>query len=200
MSAGSHTLQFRLILSAIDRGLDKSCKLVVPRREDEPMTHVMLRVLAFCLFCEDGPGEGLKLAPGPADRDGPDLWAHDLIGEPIEWIICGAPVIEDLRYVMQHQRQAKLRILLGSDEEREHFLSSLRAFRRTLPGLSGIDLRQVDTMLLEGLAAEVLERQRWLVTVVDHHVYVDLGERALDGEIVSVPLPSLEEIREADLR
>jgi hypothetical protein len=58
----------------------------------------------------------------------------------------------------------------------------------------------VDTAFLEALAGEVLERQRWLVTVIDHHVYVDLGSRALDGEIVSVPLPSLEEIREAELR
>jgi len=41
---------------------------------------------------------------------------------------------------------------------------------------------------------------RIATTVVDHHVYVDLGSRALDGEIVSVPLPSLEEIREAHLR
>jgi len=197
VSAGIDTLQFRLILSAIDRGLDRSCKLVVPRRVDEPMTHVMLRVLAYCLFCQDGPGEGLRLAPGPADRDGPDLWTHDLIGEATEWIICGAPAIEDLRYVMQHQRQAKIRILLGSDHERDHFLSSLHSFRRTLPGLTAIDLRQVDTGFLEALGAEVLERQRWLVTVIDHHIYVDLGARALDGEIVSVPLPSLEEMREA---
>jgi uncharacterized protein YaeQ len=194
VSAGFRTLQFRLILSAIDRGLDLSCKLVVPRREDESMTHVMLRVLAYCLFCRDEPGEGLHMAPGPADRDGPDLLSRDLIGEPSEWIICGAPDIEELRYVMQHQRQTKIRILVGSDHEREHFLAGILSFRRTLPGLAAVDLRQVDAAFLEGLAAEVLERQRWLVTVVDGHVYVDLGARSLDGEVVPIPLPTDEEM------
>ena len=74
-------------------------------------------------------------------------------------------------------------------------MAGVLSFRRTLPGLSGVDLRQVDSTFLEALATEVIERQRWLLTVVDDHVYVDLGARALDGEIVRVPLPSEEEMR-----
>ena len=155
MAGGATTLQFRLVLSAVDRGVDLSTKLVVPRREDETMTHVVLRVLAFCLYyrAEQPEGGELRLAPGPADRDGPDLWAHDFGGRPTEWIICGAPDVEELRYVFQHQRQAKIRILVSSSEERDRFLGALRAFRRTLPGLAGVDLRQVDETLLQTLGA-----------------------------------------------
>lgn len=177
------------MLSAVDRGLELSTKLVVPRREDETMTHVVLRVLAYCLFCGD-EGEGaLRLAPGPADRDGPDLWAHDLTGRPREWIICGAPAIEDLRHVMQHRRQAKVRIVVGSAEERERFLAGLHTFRRTLPGLEAVDLREVDEALVMALARHEDERQRWTVTVIDGHVYVDADGAPVDGEVAPVPLP-----------
>jgi len=196
MSAGARTLQVRLVLSAVDRGLDLNTKLVVPRRDDEAMTHVMLRVLAFCLFCrEHGRAGELRLAPGPADRDGPDLWSHDLAGRPVEWIICGAPDLEELRYVLQHQRQAQVRIMLGSDHERERFLAGLHGFRRPLERLQTVDVRQVDAALLEALARREEERQRWLVTVVEGHVYVELDGQAADGEVSHVPLPTEEALR-----
>jgi uncharacterized protein YaeQ len=164
---------------------------VGPRREDEPMTHVVLRVLAFCLYYRPHQPEGgsLRFAPGPADRDGPDLWAHDFGGRPTEWIICGAPDIEELRYVFQHQRQAKIRILVTSSQERERFLAALRSFRRTLPGLAGVDLRQVDERLLQTLGARDEERQRWMVTVVDGHLYVDADGLTADGEVVPIAIP-----------
>ena len=196
MSAGARTLQVRLVVSAVDRALEVNTKLVVPRREDEAMTHVVLRVLAFCLFCgEHGrPGE-LRLAPGPADRDGPDLWSHDLAGRPVEWIICGAPDLEELRYVLQHQRQAQVRILLGSDQERERFLAGIHAFRRPLERLRTVDVQQVDAALLEALSRRQEERQRWLVTVVEGHVYVELDGQAVDGEVHPVSLPPEEALR-----
>jgi len=196
MSAGARTLQVRLVVSAVDRGLELNTKLVVPRRDDEALSHVVLRVLAFCLFCgEHGrPGE-LRLAPGPADRDGPDLWSHDLAGRPVEWIICGAPDLEELRYVLQHQRQAQIRILLGSDEERERFLAGIHAFRRPLERLRSVDVRQVDARLLEALARRDDERQRWLVTVVEGHVYVEQDGQGADGEVAPVPMPSEEALR-----
>jgi uncharacterized protein YaeQ len=198
MTGAATTLQFRLVLSAVDRGVDLSTKLVVPRREDETMTHVVLRVLAFCLYyrAEQPDGGALRLAPGPADRDGPDLWAHDFGGRPTEWIICGAPDVEELRYVFQHQRQAKIRILVSSSEERDRFLGALRTFRRTLPGLGGVDLRQVDEMLLQTLGARDEERQRWMVTVVDGHVYVDADGVTADGEVVPIAIP-VEEVTRA---
>ena len=161
------------------------------------MTHVVLRVLAFCLYYRAQPeGAALRFAPGPADRDGPDLWAHDFGGRPTEWIICGAPDVEELRYVFQHQRQAKVRILVTSSEERERFLAAVRTFRRTLPGLSGVDLRQVDETLLQTLGARDEERQRWMVTVVDGHVYVDADGLTADGEVVPIAIP-VEEVTRA---
>jgi len=150
------------------------------------MEHVMLRVLAYCLYCRDDREGGLRVAPGPADRDGPDLWSHGLDGRPEEWIICGAPDIEELRYVLQHQRQAHIRIVLGSPEERAHLFAGLRAFRRTLPGLELVEVREVDHALVAALAGDDRERQRWMVTMVDTHLYVDADGAAADGEVQAI--------------
>lgn len=150
------------------------------------MEHVVLRVLAYCLYCRDGGEGALRLAPGPADRDGPDLWSHHLEGRPDDWIICGAPDIEDLRYVLQHQRQAHLRIVLGSPEERAHLFAGLRAFRRTLPGLETVDVREIDHQLVAALARDDRERQRWMVTLVEDHVYIDADGTAADGEVHAI--------------
>jgi len=186
VSAGHRTLQFRLAVSAVDRGVDLATKLVVPRREDETMEHVMLRVLAYCLYCREDREGGLRVAPGPADRDGPDLWSHGLDGRPEEWIICGAPDIEELRYVLQHQRQAHIRIVLGSPEERAHLFAGLRAFRRTLPGLELVEVREIDHALVAALARDERERQRWMVTLVENHLYVDADGTATDGEVQAI--------------
>ena len=191
MPAGPRTLQFRLVISAVERGVELATKLVVPRREDETMEHVVLRVLAYCLYCRDEAGGGLRLAPGPADRDGPDLWSHHPEGRPAEWIICGDPQIEDLRYVMQHQRQARICVVLGAPDERARLLAGLHAFRRTLPGLESVDIREIDQALVAALARDDRERQRWLVTVVDNHVYVDADGATADGEVQSITAAAL---------
>lgn len=191
MPAGSRTLQFRLAVSAVDRGVEVATKLVVPRREDESMEHVVMRVLAYCLYCRDERAGGLRLAPGPADRNGPDLWSHHAEGRPDDWIICGAPDIEDLRYVLQHQRQAQIHVVLGSPKERDHLFAELRAFRRTLPGLETVDVREIDHALLAALAHDDRERQRWMVTVVEDHVYVDADGLAADGEVHAISAASL---------
>lgn len=191
MSAGPHTLQLRLSVSAVDRGVELGTKLVVPRREDETMQHVVLRVLAYCLYCRDERAGGLRLAPGPADRDGPDLWSHHPGGRPDEWIICGAPDVEDLRHVLQHQRQAHIRIVLGSPEERARLLAGLHDFRRTLPGLEEVDVREIDHALIEALARDDRERQRWQVTLVADHLYVDADGVTADGEVHAVGAAAL---------
>src|SRR4051812_37135843 len=79
-------LQLRIELANIDRGLDLVAKLIVDRDPDTPPEHVILRVLAWCLFHE----EGLRIADGPPRRDLPDLSVTRLDGKPATYIACGA--------------------------------------------------------------------------------------------------------------
>lgn len=183
MEFGSKTMQVRLALSAVERGLDLNVKLMVARRPDEPMAHVVMRVLGYCIFYRAEVSQPLQFAPGPVDRDSPDLWAHDLVGSPIEWIVCGNPDLDDLRHVLKHQRQAVVRVLFGSGPEREAFFEGIRSTRRRIQGIELVDFREISAELVDRLAECSLERQRWAVTVVEDHLYVDAEGVTSDSEI-----------------
>lgn len=187
---GSTAMQIRLSLAAVERGLEVNEKLVVARRPDETMEHVVLRVLAYCLFFRDDPPQCLRFATGPADRDSPDLWAHDLVGDPIEWIVCGHPDADELAHVLRHQRQAAVRVLFGSEAEPHDFFQRVRAMRKRVMGLQAVDFRQVSAELVERLASHDEERQRWSVTLVEDHVYVDADGVTADSEVFRVAVPA----------
>ena len=180
----STPIQIRLALSVIDRGLDLNVKLIVARRSDEPSSHVVLRILAYCLFLRQDLIPSLRFATGPADRDSPDLWAHDLIGRPVEWIVCGEPSVDELLQVLKHQRQATVRVLFGSPADAESFFHHVRSLRRRAQGLQLVDFRQVSAELVDRLAACELERQRWAVTLVEDHLYADVEGITADSEVV----------------
>ena len=180
---GATTMQFRLSLSALDRGLELNQKLILARRSDEPVSHVVLRLIAYCLFYREGVGDGLGFAPGPADRDSPDLWAHNLIAEPVEWIICGEVDAEELRHVLQHRRQTQVRVLFGADAEVAAFNHAAGALKKRWLGLATVDFRQVDEAMVELLAEAAMERQRWVVTVIEDHIYVDAEGVTADSAI-----------------
>ena len=51
-------------------------------------------------------------------------------------------------------------------------------------------MQEVDESLIAALARRQEERQRWMVTVVDGHLYVDVDGQSMDGEVLPVTLPS----------
>lgn len=180
---GPVAIQIRLALFAPDRGLDLGARLVVARRAGEPMDAVVLRALAYCIFYRDELGTSLRFTSAPADRDSPDLWAHDLAGRAVEWIVCGDADAEELSHVLRHQRQAAVRVLFGSDAGREDLFHHLRSLRRHIAGLGAVDFREVSADMVERLAASEVERQRWAVTLVEDHLYVDADGVVADCEV-----------------
>jgi hypothetical protein len=89
---------YRLTLSHVDGGRERSESVIVARHPSETQEHLTLRVLAWCLLNEDGLGFG------PACRipRRPDLWTHDLTGRLTTWIECGAASAEKVRKVVLH--------------------------------------------------------------------------------------------------
>jgi uncharacterized protein YaeQ len=186
---GARTLQFRLSLAIVERGVELTQKVIVARRVDEPVSHVVLRLLAYCLFYRGEGGESLRFTTGPADRDGPDLCAENLIGQPVEWIVCGHVEADDLRHVLQHQRQAKVRVLFGAEAEVVELNRALAALRKRVPGLGAVDFRQVSEELVDRLAGAAMERQRWTVTLLEDHIYVDAEGVTGDSAIWRPAIP-----------
>jgi len=186
---GARTLQFRLSLAIVERGVELTQKVILARRVDEPVTHVVLRLLAYCLFYRGEGAASLRFTPGPADRDGPDLCAENLIGQPVEWIVCGHIEADDLRHVLQHQRQAKVRVLFGAEADVVELNRALGALRKRVPGLAAVDFRQVSEELVDRLAGAAMERQRWTVTLLEDHIYVDAEGVTGDSAIWRPAIP-----------
>ena len=186
---GARTLQFRLTLAIVERGVELTQKVIVARRVDEPVTHVVLRLLAYCLFYRGEGDASLRFAPGPADRDGPDLCAENLIGQPVEWIVCGHVEADDLRHVLQHQSQAKVRVLFGAEADVVELNRALGALRKRVLGLGAVDFRQVSEELVDALAGVAMERQRWTVTLLEDHIYVDAEGVTGDSAIWRPTIP-----------
>jgi len=163
-------------------------KLMVGRDPETPPEHVILRALAWCLFHE----EGLRLADGPPRRDLPDLSIDSLEGKVTTWISCGAADAEELRRLIAHNRGVTVRALFTDEARRDHFVRQLAAVKKRPPGFEDIAIWTIDGDLPARLAAREELRQRWAVTVVADHVYVDSDGVKADSAVTRTPVPARE--------
>jgi uncharacterized protein YaeQ len=155
---------------------------VVARHPSETAEHATLRVLAWCLF----PAEGLAFGPGVSDGDAADLWARDPAGEVTAWIECGAATAERVKKVLQHHPAAELHVLLAAPRRRDELLAEMAAWPRVPRGIDRLAIWELDPAFVAALAARDARRQRWTVTVVEGHVYVDADGDPIDGPIARV--------------
>ncbi len=179
-------LQLRVALAHVDRGLELVGKLIVGRDPETPPEHVILRALAWCLFHE----EGLRLADGPPRRDAPDLWAAGVDGKVTSWIACGAADAEEIRRVLVHTRGVAVRVLFADEARRDHFVHQLAGIKKRPPGLDDLAIWTIDGEAPARLAARAELRQRWAVTVVGDHVYVDSDGVKVDSAVTRTPVPA----------
>src|SRR5439155_999251 len=80
----------------------------------ETLEHVVLRVLAWCLFYQ----EGITFGPGLSSSDTADLWVHDLTGRLTTWIECGTARFEHLRRAIHANAGAKVHALFSNPRRR----------------------------------------------------------------------------------
>jgi uncharacterized protein YaeQ len=174
--------EYRLVLSNVDRGisLPHGYPLVLSRHPSETLEHLTLRVLAWALFYE----ERLEFGPGVCVGDAPDLVATDLIGKTATWIEVGDVSPSQTQRILQHNRQAAVHVVFGDPNRREAFLAEVDSWGSRLPrGWDRLSLWSFDAKLVAALAANESLRQRWTITVVGDHVYVDTGQVVVDGPI-----------------
>lgn len=167
--------EFRITLSQVDRGLERSETVICAQHPSETGEHLTLRVLAWCLL----PEEGLAFGPGLSTPEAADLWAHDLTGRLTAWIECGAARGEALRKVVQANPGAQVHVVLSDPKRRAELCAELEGWRRA----GEVSLWMVDAALVAALAAREERRQRWTVTVVGDHFYIDADGTNLDGAI-----------------
>jgi uncharacterized protein YaeQ len=182
MALPSTRMDFRIELSHVDRGLEASERVVVARHPSESVDHVILRVLAHCIFHEDG----LAFGPGICDAEGADLWTRDPAGRLITWIECGAAPFEKLKKVVQHNAGIAVHALFSDVRRRDELLEAARALgARAGKVADAISVWTVDPRLVPALAEKEARSTKWAVTIVGDHVYVEVDGTTLDGELVS---------------
>jgi uncharacterized protein YaeQ len=175
MALPSVRYEFRLQLSNVDRGIEQSETLVAALHPSETLTRLSLRVLAWCLLWR----EGIAFGPGLSTPDAPDLWAHDLTGRLTAWIEVGSARPDALKRALQHHQGAEVHAVLGDPRRLTELKAALAGYKRA----GEITTWSIDPALVTQLAAREERRQRWAVTIVGDHAYIEADGRALDGAI-----------------
>ncbi|MGZ3406034.1 MAG: YaeQ family protein [Polyangia bacterium] len=179
MALSPTRLEYRVTLSHVDRARDVTETVYVARHPSETQRHVVLRMLAWCLLHEDG----IAFGPGLSTPDAADLWTHDATGRLTTWIEVGTATAERLRKSLQHHSGAQAHVVVD-DARAAAALKAELAEERWPRACPPPILWIIDEALVAALAEPEERRQRWAVTIVGDHFYIDIDGRTLNGAVV----------------
>jgi uncharacterized protein YaeQ len=169
--------EYRITLSHVDRGRDVQETVLAARHPSETAEHLTLRVLAWCLLNE----ERVAFGPGLSDGEMADLWTHDLTGRLTTWIECGSATAEKVRKVALHNAGIATHVVLDDEGRATALVTELRDDARLRRRGHALTVWTIDPALVHALAARDERRQKWTVTIVDGHLYVEADGEAHDG-------------------
>ena len=173
MALPSSRREYRIQLNQIDRAVELKETLVVAQHPSETDEHVTLRVLAWCLLAQ----EGIAFGPGLSTQDAPDLEVKDLTGRRTIWIECGAADAKELKRA--RNAGVEVHAVFSDEKRRAELIAELADYKRA----AEIETWLVDRALVTALAARQDRRQKWTVTVVGDHFYVEADGKNYEGAV-----------------
>jgi uncharacterized protein YaeQ len=172
--------EFRLTLNNVERHVAREETLVLSRHPSESAEHLALRVLSYALLWE----EGLRFGPGVSVGDAPDLVTKDLTGAVRTWIAVGDVDPTLARKVVQHNRDAAVHVVFASAALHDAFVAEVASWGQSPPkGWERLTLWTVEHELTAALARRDDLRQRWTITAVGDHLYVEVDGVAHEGAV-----------------
>jgi uncharacterized protein YaeQ len=178
MALGATLYVFKIDLADSDRSVYQPLELRVARHPSETEDHLLTRVLAYCLEYT----EGIAFSNGLFESDQPTIAIRDLTGALRVWIDVGAP--EAAR--MHRATKLAPRVAIYTNKDAVQLAERLAAER--IHRMQALELYAVDRGLLARLAARLVRRMAFTLTVAERHLYLTLGEETLDGVIERVSI------------
>jgi uncharacterized protein YaeQ len=179
MALTATRFEYRIALSHVDRGRTDDLVVIAARHPSETHARLTLRVLARCLFDE----ERLEFGPDLSSSDAVDLWTKDLTGKLTTWIACASVAVDKLRKVALHNQGVQTHVVFDDPDRAAAFAAELVDAGRWGRAAPPPGLWIVDPALVTALAKNEARRQKWTVTVVGDHLYIDADGETHEGPV-----------------
>lgn len=173
MALTSTIHQFDIDLADADRHVYESLALRVARHPSESEEYLVARVLAYALQYV----EGIDFSRGLSDPDEPTIAVRDTTGTIHAWIEIGTPDAARLHKASK----ASPRVVVYMHKDPAQYLARLQGER--IHRANAIELWAIDRPLLAGLVARLDRRVAFSLSVMDHELYVAIGETTLSGAL-----------------
>lgn len=165
MALGATIYVFNIELADSDRGVYQPLQLRVARHPSESEEYFLTRVLAYCLEYT----EGISFSNGLFDPDEPTIAVRDLTGVLCAWIDVGAP--EAARLHRASKAAPRVAVYTHKDGEQLAARLSLERIHR----VEALELYALDRQWLADLAAKLVRRMEFSLTIAERHIYLSLG-------------------------
>ena len=165
-----------LQIADMDRNYYATHNLTLARHPSETDERMMVRLLAFALFAE----EGLASGKGLCVDDEPDLWVRDLTGDIRCWIDVGQP---DEKWIRKACGRAARVVIVSYGRAADIWWQGVRDKLARQDKLTVLNLPADAAPALATLTARSMRLQ---FTIQDGQVWVTDGERTVQVEPVTL--------------
>jgi uncharacterized protein YaeQ len=152
-------------LSDVDRGIYETLQATVARHPSETEERLVLRILAYALFYE----EGLSFTRGICAPEEPDLWVKGGDGRVLFWLEVGLPEPERLVKACRHAERVVLvaagRMLPNWEQQHLPKLSTL----------ANLIVVGIDHPFVVRLVTDLERSVNWEITVTEGTLYLTSG-------------------------
>jgi uncharacterized protein YaeQ len=181
MALGATIYVFSIELADSDRGVYRPLELRVARHPSESEEHFLTRVLAYCLEYT----EGIGFSNGLFEPDEPTIAVRDLTGALRAWIDVGAP--EAARLHRASKAAPRVAVYTHKDAGQLAARLSLERIHR----VEALELYALDRHWLADLAAKLVRRMEFSLTIAERHMYLSLGGDTLSGTVERIAVDRL---------
>jgi uncharacterized protein YaeQ len=163
-------VRVQVALSDVDRSVYESLDVKTARHPSETMRSVLARVLAYCLFYE----EGIAFGHGLSSADEPAIEIKTLDGQWRTWLDVGTPSAER----MHKAAKTAPRVVVVTQHDPRLLLEQARS--QKIHKLERIEAFALDRAFLDALEPLTQRNAKWELTRSDGQLYVSSGGQSLE--------------------